>query len=124
MSDTTFLQLIRFCIVGVANTLFSYLIYCIFLYFGFTFQMASFLAIVIGIFFSFSMQGKFVFFNANKWLIWKFILSWVIIYILQISYINFAINEFGYNAYIIGLTSLPISVILSYLLQKFFVFRA
>jgi len=85
--------------------------------------MASLFAILIGIFFSFSMQGKFVFFNENKLLIWKFLLSWVIIYMLQISYINFAINEFGYNAYIIGLSSLPISVILSYLLQKFFVFR-
>jgi putative flippase GtrA len=85
--------------------------------------MASLFAILIGILFSFSLQGKFVFFNENKWLIWKFLLSWVIIYILQISYINFAINEFGYNAYIIGLTSLPISVSMSYLLQKFFVFR-
>lgn len=123
MNSAMLLQLIRFCMAGVANTLFSYLIYCIFLYFGISFQMASFFAIVIGIFFSFTVQGKFVFFNENKLLIWKFALSWAVIYILQITYINFAINKFGYNAYIIGLTSLPISVILSYISQKFFVFR-
>ena len=123
MIDPVVLQLFRFCVVGFFNTLFSYSIYCLFLYAGLPYKLASLFAIIFGILFSFRMQGTLVFFNRKKWLFWKFLLSWGVIYTLQITYIEYAMKELGYNAYIIGFTSLPISVALSYALQKFFVFK-
>lgn len=112
----------RFVVVGLMNTSFSFFIYSTFLFFGFTFQIANLIALILGVIFSFKAQGYFVFFNKNNWLIYRFAASWAVIYFFTITIIGWIVS-FGFNAYVAGALSLPFSVILSYLAQRFFVFR-
>lgn len=116
------LQVIRFVIVGTINTSFSFFIYATVLFFGFGYQLANLVALIIGILFSFKTQGHLVFDNPDNRLLGRFILSWVVIYFCTITIIG-QIISFGFNPYSAGALSLPFSVALSYLAQKHFVFR-
>ena len=121
-SNAKVIHAIRFILVGLLNTGFSYLIYAFFLFTGIGYQLANLLAVVIGILFSFKTQGKLVFGNSDNRLLGRFILSWVFIY----SCVIFLIGRFmswGFNAYVAGALALPFSVVLSYLAQRYFVFR-
>ena len=116
------IQSIRFILVGVLNTAFSYLVYAAFLFFGLSYQLANFLALVVGILFSFKTQGHFVFDNPDNRLLGRFVVSWTLIYFCTITVIG-QIIALGFDPYSAGALSLPFSVALSYLTQKYFVFR-
>ena len=113
---------IRFILVGILNTSFSYLIYASMLFVGLGYQIANFIALVIGILFSFKTQGHLVFNNPDNRLLGRFVLSWVLIYVCVIVLIG-RIIAIGFDAYSAGALALPFSVTLSYLAQKYFVFR-
>ena len=115
-------HLVRFILVGVLNTGFSYLIYAAMLYLGLGYQLANLIALLVGILFSFKTQGHFVFSNTDNKLFGKFALSWLVIYLCNISFIAWFIS-FGFDAYWAGAMALPFSVVLSYLTQRYFVFR-
>ncbi len=113
---------VRFILVGGLNTAFSYSVYSLFLFFGANYAIANLLALSIGIFFSFHTHGQFVFKNTKKDLLYRYIFSWMVIYISNIFMIKKLI-EVGLNSYVAGaLTIVPIGF-LSYFLQKFLVFR-
>ena len=116
------LHVVRFVAVGMLNTAFSYAIYAGFLFVGLSFQLANLIALVIGILFSFKTQGYLVFKNSDNRLFGRFILSWVLIYLGTIALIG-RIIAFGFDAYSAGALALPFSVTLSYLIQRYFVFR-
>jgi len=115
-------QAIRFVLVGVLNTTFSYLIYAALLFFGLGYQLANLLAVIVGILFSFKTQGRLVFHNNDNRLLGRFVLCWALIYICVIFLIG-RIIALGFDAYLAGALALPFSVALSYLGQKYFVFR-
>ncbi len=116
-------HLLSFVLVGILNTSFSYLIYAAFLLIGLGYQLANLIALIIGILFSFKTQGRFVFGNPDNRLLGRFVFCWVIIYFCTTLVIGWIVS-FGFNAYVAGALSLPFSVILSYLTQKFLVFRS
>lgn len=116
------LQGIRFVFVGLLNTAFSYLIYASFLFIGFSYQLANFIALAVGILFSFKTQSHLVFNNPDNRLFGRFVLSWAVIYICIIFLIG-QIIALGFDAYTAGALALPFSIVLSYLTQKYFVFR-
>jgi putative flippase GtrA len=116
------IQVFRFVLVGVLNTSFSYLIYAAFLFVGLGYQLANFLALVVGILFSFKTQGHLVFDNPDNRLLGRFVLSWAAIYLCANTVIG-QIIAFGYDPYTAGALALPVTVALSYLTQKYFVFR-
>ena len=113
---------IRFILVGILNTSFSYLIYALMLFIGFGYQLANLITVAIGILFSFKTQGHLVFNNPDNRLLGRFVLSWVLIYVCVIVLIG-RIIAIGFDAYSAGALALPFSVTLSYLAQKYFVFR-
>ncbi len=113
---------VRFVVVGVLNTAFSYLMYAAFLFIGLGYQVANFLSLIVGILFSFKTQGHLVFNNPNNRLFGRFVVSWVLIYLCTIAIIGW-IMAFGFDAYLAGALALPFSVGLGYLFQKYFVFR-
>lgn len=115
-------RLVKFIVVGVVNTGFSYLVYATFLFFGLSYQLANFIALILGIIFSFKMQGKFVFKSTDNRLLGRYVLTWTVIYLCVTAAIG-QIIQFGINAYAAGLLTLPLSVGLSYFAQKYFVFR-
>ena len=113
---------VRFVVVGVLNTGFSYLIYALGLWAGLPYALANLLACVLGIFFSFRTQGALVFGDADNPKLWRFFLVWIAIYLVNILLIKFIIS-LGLNAYGAGALALPFIVVLSYLLQRLVVFR-
>jgi putative flippase GtrA len=114
--------LIRFVLVGTLNTAFSYLIYAGLLFVGLGYALANFLALVAGIVFSFKTQGYVVFRNSDDRLLGRFILGWALIYLCTIGIIGRLI-ALGLDAYSAGALVLPCSVALSYLVQRYVVFR-
>ena len=115
-------QAIRFIVVGVVNTTFSYLIYAGLLFVGLSYQLANLLALVVGILFSFKTMGHLVFRNNSNRLLSRFVLSWAAIYVCVIFLIG-RIMALGFDAYAAGAMALPFSAALSYLSQRYFVFR-
>jgi len=115
-------QFLRFIAIGLINTAFSYSVYAFFIYLGLNYALANLLALIFGILFSFKMQGRFVFMNSGNHLFWRFLLGWAVIYLATITLIGQFI-ALGLNAYVSGALALPFSTVLSYLLQKYFVFR-
>jgi putative flippase GtrA len=113
---------IRFVLIGAVNTAFSYAIYAFFLYLGLSYLLANLLALMTGILFSFRMQGRFVFKNTENHLLGRFVVTWLLIYCVNILLINLLMG-LGLNAYISGaLAMFPVTA-LSYFFQRFYVFR-
>ena len=116
-------RLLRFLVVGGIGTAFSYGVYALLLFVGLNYPVANFAALVAGILFSFKMQGTFVFDNPDNRLIGRFVLCWVSIYIANVLFIRKMLT-LGVDGYVAGaIAILPIAV-LSYLTQRFFVFRS
>lgn len=115
-------QFVRFVLVGIINTAFSYVIYAGLVYLGLAYASANLIALMIGILLSFKTQGILVFnHSANRRLI-RFVIVWAGIYLVNI----FTIGRFialGFNPYLSGALALPVATLLSYIGQKYFVFR-
>lgn len=115
-------KFIRFLVVGGINTLFGYSVFAIFIYLGFHYTIASFLSTVIGVLFNFKTLGKLVFKNNSNALIFKFFVVYAITYVINISLLR-VLKTLGINMYIAGaILILPLAV-LSFLLNKKFVFK-
>jgi putative flippase GtrA len=115
-------EIIRFIISGSVNTVFSYSIYAIFIFFGFSYLIANFFALALGIVLGFILSGKVVFRLYNKRVLVKYLLGWAFIY-STISPIIGILCKTGFNPYASGLIALPFSALASYLVQKYFVFN-
>lgn len=116
------IQWLRFVIVGAFNTGFSYTIYAVFIFFGANYAFANFVALALGILVGFHTTGRLVFENTDNKRFYRFVLVWGVIYLITTLTIGRLIF-IGFNEYEAGLIALPLSVILSYLFQKYFVFR-
>lgn len=116
-------QFIRFILVGIVNTAFSYSIYAFFLYLGFNYAIANLLSLLLGILFSFKTQSRFVFGNSDNRLLGRFFFGWAVIYLATITLIGQLIDR-GLDAYVSGALAIPFSTAMSYLTQKYFVFPA
>lgn len=115
-------QFVRFILVGVVNTGFSYAIYAGLVYLGLGYAIANLIALVVGILFSFKTQGILVFNEPSNRRLLRFVIVWAVIYFINI----FLIGQFiawGFNAYSGGALALPFGVLLSFIAQKYFVFR-
>lgn len=115
-------RIVRFLIVGLLNTGFSYLLYAIFLSLGLHYTIANLLALIIGILFSFKTQGALVFHNRAPRLLGRFTAAWLGIYGVNIATIA-VFTHWGLDAYTAGALALPVTTSLSYLMQKHLVFR-
>lgn len=115
-------ELVRFGIVGVVNTAFSYAIYAALIFVGCNFALANLLALILGILFSFKTQGTLVFKSTENRRIFRFVFAWSLIYLCNILLISKFI-ALGFSAYASGALAIPFSTVLSYFAQKFFVFR-
>ena len=113
---------IRFLLVGILNTGFSYGLYVIFLSLGFNYIFANLLATVAGIVFSFRSQGKFVFSNTDPRRFIRFFCGWLVIWCINIFLIK-GFQFVGLNAYWAGAVALFPTVAISFIVQKYFVFR-
>ena len=115
-------QIVKFIIVGIINTIFGYAIYTFFIFLGFNYIWAIILATIAGVLFNFKTIGKFVFESSDNSLIIKFIGVYSLVLILNILLIK-TFKSYGYNDYIAGLFAVIPSAALSFILNKFLVFK-
>ena len=114
-------QFLRFVLVGIGNSAFSYGAYAALLFIGLEYRVASLLALVLGIAVSFTTQGTVVFRNATRITLVKFVIAWVILYLINISLIAL-LMRFSLSAYLAGaVATVPVTLI-SYFVLKFAVF--
>ena len=114
-------QFVRFVLVGAANTGFNILVYWAMLWIGLPVPLASLASLVIGILINFTTQSRFVFDNRNPWKLVPYFVVWSILYVFNLGLI-WLLMRCGLDAYVAGLLSTPVTVVLSYFLQKSFVF--
>ena len=114
-------KFLTFIIVGGLNTLVGYLVYSFFLYLNFHYTMASFLALIFGILFNFKTHGRLVFGSRDNTLIFRYIISWGIIYLIVVSCLA-GFDRFGVNLYLANALLIPPLTVLAYFLNLKFVF--
>jgi putative flippase GtrA len=116
-------RFMRFLAVGAANTGFNILVYWAMLWVGLAVPLASLASIVVGILVNFTTQSAFVFDNRDPWKLLPYVIVWSILYAFNLGLI-WLLMRCGLDAYAAGFLSTPATVLLSYFLQKAFVFRA
>ena len=114
---------VRFLVVGGIGTLFSYAVYAFLLFCGLNYALANLAALVAGIFFSFKAQGRFVFLSTDNSLIWRFSLCWGLIYAANVAFLRQVIHM-GMDRYVAGAVAIPPIAVLSFVVQRYVVFRA
>ena len=114
-------MLVRYVVVGSANTGFSYAVYALMLALGCSYPVASLITLVAGICLSFKTQGRFVFRNMRSALFGRFLVSWVLIYLGHNGVVALCLR-LGLNAFVGGALAMPSNVVAGFLLQRYFVF--
>ena len=115
-------QIIMFIFTGIINTIFGYAMYALFIYLGCQYIFASALATVLGILFNFKTISKFVFKANENRLIFKFIGVYSLVYIANISLIKI-FKIIGLNDYISGFMAVFPCAVISFILNKFYVYN-
>jgi len=115
-------QIINFLIIGSINTIFYYAIYSALIYIDIDYKLSVLIATMIGVFFSFKTFGKYVFNNSDKMLLYKFFLVYIILYISNILLISIMQSKL-HNYYISGLIATVCCAVLSFILNKWYVFN-
>lgn len=118
---TTRKQGLLFLFAGGLNTLFGYGIFAFFISLGINYLFASFISIFLGVIFNFITIGKFVFNKLNFKYIRKFILFYIILYVLYVFFIKlFILCQF--NIYLCGMIAGGFVAILSFITSKYLIF--
>jgi len=116
-------KFIKFILVGILNTIVGYSLFALFLFLNVHYSLAVLFSTILGVLFNFKTIGKLVFGSHDNRLIFKFILVYIVIYLLNITGLwLFKINGFE-NMYINGLVLLVPLAIISFVLNKKYVFK-
>lgn len=115
-------QFFRFLIVGLINTIFYFSFYSLLLFLSNNFRISVFIATVIGIIFSYKTFGTYVFNNLSRIILFKFFIFYGFLYIINITLIAI-IDLTLQNLYMSGLISSFFIAILTYYINKRFVFN-
>jgi len=75
----------RFLLVGAINTLFGYFLYGSLILIGLNYKYAVLLATILGVLFNFQTTGKLVFGSKNNKLIFRFVLVYVVTFLLNVE---------------------------------------
>ena len=117
-----FLRLVRFSTVGVFNTLVSYLVFALFVRMGFHYVAATFAAFVVGMLMGFKLHGAFVFDHSGSGRFLRYTLIALAVFFCGL--VVQALVRGTVNDYVAGAIACAITVPVSFLLNRAFVFHA
>jgi putative flippase GtrA len=113
----------RFLVSGVINTIFGYFAFAFFIFIGCGDFTAPLFANIAGTIFNFNTIGGMVFGDRSKKLFWRFCLVYIIVYIFQVAGLKIFAACGVENRYLSGFILLVPGALLSYFLNKKFVFK-
>ncbi len=116
-------KFIRFIFVGGINTVFGLGVYCLMIWIGLSYIWATLISQILGVLFNFVTTGTLVFENSDKKLIFKFILSYVLTYFINVGINRVLQLAFGLNEYFSGIVAIIVSALISFLILKFLVYN-
>jgi putative flippase GtrA len=114
-------QFVRFLLVGVVNSLFGYACFFGLLQAGLHYSAALGIATVLGVLFNFKSTGTVVFRSTNNGLLWRFIASYAVVYLLNLAGLGL-LQRVGVSPQLAGAVLLLPAAVLSFVLNKKFVF--
>lgn len=115
-------QFARFLLVGAFNTSFSYGVYAAALWVGLHYVPANLLAMCLGTVLGFLSQGSLVFGSRDARRFGRFLVAWAAIWAVNATLIHLLVRWGELNAYLAGAIAMLPVVVLSFLVQKHFVF--
>lgn len=135
LNKKSFFQFIKFCIVGLSNTMLSYGLYVgvLFLYkffkidFCYDYLIATIVSFVLSVFWSFIWNRIFVFKQKNGfWIpLLKTYVSYSFTGLMLSSFLNwFWIDVVGLSKFIAPIINLILTVPLNFILNKFWAFKS
>lgn len=113
---------IAFLGVGLLNTLFSYTVFALLIFWQMHYSLAVLISTVLGVLFNFKTIGKLVFKSDDNRLIFRFVGVYGIIYLFNVGGLRLY-RVFDDNMYLAGLLMIAPSAILSFMLLSRFVFK-
>lgn len=126
----SFMQFVKFGLVGVSNTIISYIIYVTSLYIGLDILIANFLGFMVSVFNSFYWNNKFVFKTqkGQQRSIVKSLLKTYMSYALTGICLNsilliILVNYFGISEYIAPIIIIFITIPINFILNKLWAFK-
>lgn len=115
-------KFIRFLFVGGLNTAFGVGVYCLAIFIGLPYFIATLLSNVLGVLFNFVTTGNIVFENGNPRLIFRFVLCYIIVYFVNTAIVR-ALIFAGLNDYWAGILATIPTALFSFFALKTFVYR-
>lgn len=129
LDRAVFLQFVKFCVVGLSNTVISYGIYTGLVYFSVYYIIANIIAFVISILNSFFWNNKFVFTknkdekrNTGKVIVKTFVIYSFTGLVLSNIFLYLLVNIADVSKYVAPLFVLTVTVPLNFILNKLWAF--
>jgi putative flippase GtrA len=111
----------KFLVVGAINTVFGYTTYVVLLYLGLHYSIASLLTTILGVTFNFFTTGRLVFASMDFRKFLRFCLVYTVSYLINLACLA-VFDAAGANMYFAGLPLILPMALLTYYLNKRFVF--
>jgi putative flippase GtrA len=115
-------QFVKFIVVGVMNSAFGYGCYAVLIYCGLHYTLALLLATVAGVLFNFKSTSALVFGSRENRLLARFVGCYAVVYVANVAGIK-VLSHLGLDPYISGALLIVPMAMLSFILNKRFVFN-
>lgn len=126
-----YIQFIKFGLVGISNTIVFYITYCLLIFLGFHYLIASLLGFLFGVLNSFYFNNKFVFKKGklearNPWLVLiKTLISYGLTsYVIGSILLVLFIEGLGISKYIAPFLGLMVKIPLNFILNKNWAYKS
>lgn len=119
------MQFIKFGIVGVSNTIITFAIYSLLVYFNINYIIANIIGYCAGIANSFVWNSKWVFKknSSNSTILFKFIIVNLIVLCITTYSLFILVNTFGINKYLSQIITIILGMIINFILNKIWTFK-
>ena len=116
-------EILRFIIVGAANTVLAYLLFALFIFLGLHYAVATFIAGIITMVLGFTLMSLFVFQNKTRARPFAFVVFFGIQYFLNVAFQYLLYKAGMQNEYLVGGIAVVVVAVYSFLINKKIVFR-
>lgn len=124
-SKESFIQFIKFGLVGISNTAIALASYYFFLFIGCHYLIANILAWIISVFNAYYWNHRYVFKSERQWfaVLIKTYLSYGVSFLLGTALLVFFIEFLGISDKIAPLLTMVVTIPVNFLMNKFWAFR-